>query len=364
MGGKCESDKEQSIGCQQTQKMDSAIREPQKNYLSFLVWIITGICLLALLIGGLFVYRTFWPNSYPKEIRMDVRVDGEETSKRLPLNTFLWIWPDIQVDLGASVSEETKAKIKLELSEALLAMEARAAAAYNEKFATLLTILTIFGIAWPVIIALLQFKFNESELKKIENAQNNAAESLIQAREAQNNAAESLIQASEAREKAEESLKQANAAKDNAAKSLSAVAEANMRIYRYNGDVYYQLATSEAENSNLDQIDNSKKVDLICKFTFSIDSYIRATLAVKDDNACRRTVYTKINNMCDWINKITPNLKSQFLVHEFDFLLSFFDDIPDSGKEKAKIKDRLQQIRNDLAEDYPEPEIFDPDEKH
>lgn len=288
MGGKCESDKEQSIGCQQTQKMDSAIREPQKNYLSFLVWIITGICLLALLIGGLFVYRTFWPNSYPKEIRMDVRVDA---SKRLPLNTFLWIWPDIQVDLGASVSEETKAKIKLELSEALLAMEARAAAAYNEKFATLLTILTIFGIAWPVIIALLQFKFNESELKKIENAQSNAAESLIQAREARDNAAESLIQASEAREKAEKSLIQANAAKDNAAKSLSAVAEANMRIYRYNGDVYYQQATSEARNSNLDQIDNSKKVDLICKFVFSIDSYVRATLAVKDDNVFRSAAY-------------------------------------------------------------------------
>ena len=346
MGGKCESDKEQSIGCQQTQKMDSAIREPQKNYLSFLVWIITGICLLALLIGGLFVYRTFWPISYPTEIRLDVRVDG-----------------------GGTVSEETKANVKLELSEALLAMEERAAAAYNEKFATLLTILTIFGIAWPVIIALLQFKFSEKELKKIENAQEKAEESqsqssvarekaegsLKQANEAREKAEDSLKQASEAREKAEESLKQANAAKDNAAKSLSAVAEANMRIYRYNGDVYYQLATSEAGNSNLAKIGNSKKVDLLCKFTFSIDSYIRATLAVKYDNACRRTVYTKINNMCDWINKIIPNLKSQFLVHEFDFLLSFFDDIPDSGSEKIKIMDRLRQIRNDLAEDCPEP---------
>ena len=211
MGGKCESDKEQSIGCQQTQKMDSAIREPQKNYLSFLVWIITGICLLALLIGGLFVYRTFWPNSYPKEIRMDVRVDGEETSKRLPLNTFLWIWPDIQVDLGASVSEETKAKIKLELSEALLAMEARAAAAYNEKFATLLTILTIFGIAWPVIIALLQFKFSGKELEKIEKAQNIAEESWKQASEAREKTEESLTQTQEAQKKIEKISQEAKA---------------------------------------------------------------------------------------------------------------------------------------------------------
>ena len=40
---------------------------------------------------------------------------------------------------------------------------------YDKNFATLLTILTIFGIAWPVIIALLQFKFNESDLKEIKN---------------------------------------------------------------------------------------------------------------------------------------------------------------------------------------------------
>ena len=332
MGGKCESDKEQSIGCKLIQKMSSDIQKIKEIRHPFSGWSILIIAVLVVIIAGFLLASTFKSNSYPTEIRLDVRVGG-----------------------GGTVSEETKAKVKLELSEALLAMEARAAAAYNEKFATLLTILTIFGIAWPVIIALLQFRFSEKELKKIENAQNNAAESLIQAREAQNNAAESLIQASEAREKAEESLKQANAAKDNAAKSLSAVAEANMRIYRYNGDVYYQLATSEAGNSNLAKIGNSKKVDLLCKFTFSIDSYIRATLAVKYDNACRRTVYTKINNMCDWINKIIPNLKSQFLVHEFDFLLSFFDDIPDSGSEKIKIMDRLRQIRNDLAEDCPEP---------
>ena len=41
---------------------------------------------------------------------------------------------------------------------------------YDKSFSTLLTILTIFGIAWPVIIALLQFKFNEKELNKIDNA--------------------------------------------------------------------------------------------------------------------------------------------------------------------------------------------------
>ena len=363
MGGKCESDKGQSVGCKLIQKMSSDIRKIKELRHPFSGWSILIIAVLVVIIAGFLLASTFKSNSYPTEIRLDVRVDG-----------------------GGAVSEKAKANIKLELSEALLAMEARAAAAYNEKFATLLTILTIFGIAWPVIIALLQFKFSEKELKKIENAQEKAEESLKQSSVAREKAEESLSQSSvarkkteeslsqssvarekaegslkqanEAREKAEESLKQSSEARGNAQKCLDEIAETNMRIYRCNGDVYYQQATSETgKYSDLKAIASNTKVDILHKFIFSIDSYIRATLAVKDDNACRRTVYTKINNMCDWINKIIPNLKSQFLVHEFDFLLSFFDDIPDSESEKIKIMDRLRQIRNDLAEDCPEPEI-------
>jgi len=45
---------------------------------------------------------------------------------------------------------------------------------YDKNFSILLTILTIFGIAWPVIIGLLQFKFNERELDKIKQAQDDA----------------------------------------------------------------------------------------------------------------------------------------------------------------------------------------------
>ena len=41
---------------------------------------------------------------------------------------------------------------------------------YDKSFSTLLTILTIFGIAWPVIIAMLQFKFNEKKIDEIELA--------------------------------------------------------------------------------------------------------------------------------------------------------------------------------------------------
>ena len=197
MGGKCESDKGNPVGCKLIQKMSSDIQKIKEIRHPFSGWSILIIAALVVIIAGILLASTFKSNSYPTEIRLDVRVDG-----------------------GGAVSEKAKANIKLELSEALLAMEARAAAAYNEKFATLLTILTIFGIAWPVIIALLQSKFNESELKKIENAQSNAAESLIQAREARDNAAESLIQAREARDNAAESLRHASEARNKANMSL------------------------------------------------------------------------------------------------------------------------------------------------
>lgn len=55
---------------------------------------------------------------------------------------------------------------------------------YDKNFTTLLTILTIFGIAWPIIIALLQFKFNENELNKIKQAQNDAQQAIEKANKA------------------------------------------------------------------------------------------------------------------------------------------------------------------------------------
>ena len=44
---------------------------------------------------------------------------------------------------------------------------------YKENFSILLAILAVFGIAWPAIVAILQFRFNEREIKKIQNANDN-----------------------------------------------------------------------------------------------------------------------------------------------------------------------------------------------
>ena len=63
---------------------------------------------------------------------------------------------------------------------------------FDKNFTTLLTILTVFGIAWPVIIQMLQFKFNEKELEKIEIAKKQADDSLQTATSAVKNAQDSI----------------------------------------------------------------------------------------------------------------------------------------------------------------------------
>ena len=203
MEEKCATSEKQSSG-----NANSAVQKLRKT--PFPGWLQGGICLLVILIGLLFVYRTFRPIPYPSELRMDVHVEAQN-----------------------GISEAEKADIKLELSEALLTMEARATAAYNEKFASLLTILTIFGVAWPVIVGLLQFKFNENELRKIEKAKEDAEISLLQANAAKEAAETSLRQASEAQKKADETYKR--------------IILSETRLYKALTKVYYDLGRDRKE---------------------------------------------------------------------------------------------------------------------
>ena len=214
---KCATSEKQSSG-----DGDSAVQKLRKT--PFPGWLQGGICLLVILIGLLFVYRTFRPIPYPAELQMDVHVEAQN-----------------------GISEAEKAEIKLELSEALLTMEARAAAAYNEKFATLLTILTIFGVAWPVIVGLLQFKFNENELSKIEKAREDAEKSLLQANAAKEAAETSLCQANAAKEAAETSLRQASEAQKKADEAHEEINSREADIYRALTKVYYDLGRDRKE---------------------------------------------------------------------------------------------------------------------
>ena len=150
MDKKCKNCIKDDIGCNVIKQLRKDVLKIKVNR-SYLHIIALFICVLGLFIAGLFAFRTFFPVPPAKNMVFDIKISGEK-----------------------NISGDAKAEIKKELAEALIEVENRAVAAYNEKFTILLTVLTIFGIAWPLVVAILQLRFNEGELKKIKEAEEKA----------------------------------------------------------------------------------------------------------------------------------------------------------------------------------------------
>jgi len=130
------------IGCAVIKEMRKDIADMKKDKISIplIAWL---FCILGFIIVAGFVVRTFLPTRLPEKVVYEIK-------------------------LGNVYSEKVcEATVKKELAEALVAVEARATNEYNDKFITLLTVLTIFGIAWPLVVAFAQYKFNKRELNKI-----------------------------------------------------------------------------------------------------------------------------------------------------------------------------------------------------
>ena len=150
MEEKCKNCSKDDVGCGVIKQLRKEVLKI-KVHRSYLHIIALFICVLGLFIAGLFAFRTFFPVPPAKNMVFDIKISGEK-----------------------NISGDAKAEIKKELAEALIEVENRAVAAYNEKFTILLTVLTIFGIAWPLVVAILQLRFNEGELKKIKEAEEKA----------------------------------------------------------------------------------------------------------------------------------------------------------------------------------------------
>ena len=150
MEEKCKSCSMDDVGCNVIKQLRKDVLKIKVNR-SCLHVIALLICSLGFIIAGLFAFRTFFPVPPAKNMVFDIKISGEK-----------------------NISGDAKAEIKKELAEALIEVENRAVAAYNEKFMILLTVLTIFGIAWPLVVAILQLRFNEGELKKITAAEEKA----------------------------------------------------------------------------------------------------------------------------------------------------------------------------------------------
>ena len=150
MDKKCNNCIEDNIGCDVIKQLRKDVLKIKVNR-SCLHIIALLICSLGFIVAGLFAFRTFVPTPIAKSMVYNIKISGEK-----------------------NIPGEISAEIKKELAEALVEVENRAVTAYNEKFTILLTILTIFGIAWPLVVAILQLRFNEGELKKIKEAEEKA----------------------------------------------------------------------------------------------------------------------------------------------------------------------------------------------
>ena len=70
---------------------------------------------------------------------------------------------------------------------------------YDKSFSTLLTVLTIFGIAWPLMVAFVQYKFNERELAKIQKTDEKVSQSLDDAKKALSQADKAIVETNQLR---------------------------------------------------------------------------------------------------------------------------------------------------------------------
>lgn len=79
---------------------------------------------------------------------------------------------------------------------------------YHKNFSILVTILTIFGIAFPIIIALIQHNFNERQLEKLDETEKIVNETQKQVKDVLSKAKTTSEHAESAKEQADEALKQ------------------------------------------------------------------------------------------------------------------------------------------------------------
>ena len=148
MGKECQSGVKEGIGCESVQKMMREIDELKKAKAHWGFFITFTV--LFVLFAGMLIYNT-WPQKVKDRIISINVVEAKEKTT------------GDEVHISKNALEDT-------LQKSAYAARREAQIEYDRNFSTLLTILTIFGIAWPLIIAFVQYKFNEKEMKEARTA--------------------------------------------------------------------------------------------------------------------------------------------------------------------------------------------------
>ncbi len=184
---KCEA---RNVGCELIQQMNADIQKFRRKKdcfwrVSYFVIVIMGIAIVILCGFSLFVHTK--DVIYTPTINCVINPVSSKT-KDAPTTQ--------ELNLAA---EHAKCKISTAVQNAFLQFGEKISAEYERKFATLLALLTILGIVFPIIIAFIQLHFSERELNKIDDGLNESKNAFQKAEDAQ-------LKANDALEKAESAL--------------------------------------------------------------------------------------------------------------------------------------------------------------
>lgn len=149
MEKKCDNCVNDNIGCDVIKKMRSDISKLRRiNWSSLLIGLLIGgfIALAIIVVWANFCSRTE-NNNTPVNVQLKVK--------------------EIK-DLAKTDKDAVDKVLHTTAEKAFYQGRKDAQNEFDKNFTTLLTILTIFGIAWPVIMTLVQQKLNDEKLRELE----------------------------------------------------------------------------------------------------------------------------------------------------------------------------------------------------
>lgn len=261
-----------SIGC-------SAAKEKQKKFPSSqgVNWQTLSV---GLLLGGFIALAivVVWANFCSRTESKDTPVNVQLTIKDVK---------DIEKTDGNAIDKV----LQTTAEKAFYQGRKEAQNEFDKNFTTLLTILTIFGIAWPLIIALLQFKFSEKEIEKINAADRRADEIEVQIQKAKNDLCNSKTQWDEVQTK----ITKTNI---NLLKTYEALDSKAIFSYSLIGRLYENLAdiTFSEMISNED----------ICKKNYIYSNAVACYLCCITPDMDRQDEDAAFDLVCNTLKKIIP----------------------------------------------------------
>ena len=238
------------------------------------------------------------------------------------------------------------------LKAVALASRQEAAEDYHKSFSILVTILTIFGIGFPVIIALIQHSFNERDLDKIDSLTDKAKDATNKAEDATNKANTAINQANgayfgaflciseanTAKQKAQDAVKQANKSLDENIEMRKSIGETQHNIFQQIGFIYYQLSehcTQLIENEEITYYIKSKLYNIKAAEIYLKDK--------SSDDSIRQLIYD-CNSDVDAINQKLKKL-SIIDVNAGNVIKIILNDLNNYHAI-------LRNIRNNLSKDF------------